>query len=620
MGGAVFEAMHRADTGRAVDGRRAWADGVVGLAHQHFRLRPEEREEDQPILSRDGELALTCDARLDGRDELKRRLGLRPGDRPSDAQLILAAYDRWSTDCVKHLEGDFACILWDRRRRGLFCARDPLGVRDLAYHLDRKIFVAASTPAQVAAHPAVSRRINEGRLAEYLAGDWQNQAESFFADVAYCPPGHCLWVTADANRVWQYWDLDLDRTTRHRRAEDYADEFRDLLTTCVTDRLDVAGGVAISLSGGPDSAALAALVARAKPQERARSFSYVFDRFPSCDERQYIQPVVERLGLHATLINGDRMWPLSEPKSWPVLPDFPAQDPYARLPLAVASAAAAEGRRVVLNGHYSDVLLHGGRFWAAELLSPRGLPRLAAILATQPRTVDWRGDILRRGLASRSPRWLRRNVRGLRGAGSRRWAHLSPELLRRTALEDRLRSAPGEPQGARYDRVLRARHLLSAIGSQGASAARRIFNAVGVEVVDPFWDRRLVELVTAYPADVLAKPRFTKWVLREAVRDLLPAEVAWRRDKTSLYELYCEGLLRQERETVSALLARPLLVERGFVRRQWLRRELELGEAWDDFGYTLWRCVTAEMWLNRLNLNSAAEIGTIPATRGAPSR
>jgi asparagine synthase (glutamine-hydrolysing) len=115
--------------------------------------------------------------------------------------------------------------------------------------------------------------------------------------------------------------------------------------------------------------------------------------------------------------------------------------------------------------------------------------------------------------------------------------------------------------------------------------------------VDPYWDRRLVEYVMAIPSDLLARPGVTKYLLRKATVKLVPDEVRERRDKTSLYDLFCEGLLSREESAVHSLLARPAIVERGFVRESWLSNELAAGEGWSDHGHQLWRCLNAELWL-----------------------
>ena len=594
-----LEGLHRVGAHRAVDGHNVWSDGSVGMVHQHFQVWLNGREESQPLISRNGQFALICDVRLDERSELSDKLGVDVSEPRLDPHLVLRAYEKWGPECVEHLRGDFAFALWDKTNRSLFCARDALGVRDLAYFISEGLFVVASEVAEVLAHPEIVRRLNEGRLGEYLAGSWHEHHETFFEDVFYCPPAHCLLVSESSFRRWRYWDVDPERKIVHRRESDYAEEFYGLLTNAVRNRLSSAKPVAVSLSGGPDSAVLAALASGVRPSTPIKSFSYVFDRFPSCDERQYIQAVVERCRLDATYINGDELWPLGDFDSWPTFPDFPGQDPYVRLPMAIADGAHSVDCRVILNGHFSDLLFHGGQYLAADLMSPGRSVEVASILAKNWRSVAWKQDVLRNGLWMRTPRWIRSAVRRIRR--SDRFAGVSamlePDFVSRTRLFDRLQRTDGSASGSRADFLARWRHMSMSVLAQGAASARRLYNSRGTELVDPYWDRCLVEYVMAVPAHILARPGISKYLLRQATVDVLPESVRGRRDKTSLYELFCEGLLHREREKVLDLLEQPGIVERGFVRKPWLSGQVSAGSEWSDYGHSLWRFLTAELWL-----------------------
>jgi asparagine synthase (glutamine-hydrolysing) len=595
----VLAAFHLAGEHRAVDGHQSWSHGSVGLLHQHFTLWRDDDVAYQPLATSDGNHVVVGDTRLDARSEICDRLAVDSGVPQSDPNLVLRAYRKWGVGCAEHLRGDFAFAVWDEANRCLFCARDALGVRDLAYFISDGLFVAASEVAQVLAHPDVPRRLNEGRLAEFLANAWHEHHESFFEDVFFCPPGHCLLVTESSFRLWRYWNIDPGRQIVYRREADYAEEFRDLLMDAVRDRLRSTDAVAVSLSGGPDSAALAAIASRTRPSAPVKSFSYIFDRFESCDERRYIQTVVDRFGLDATFISGDELWPLKDLETWPIFPDFPSQDPYVRLPIAIADAARDAGCRVILNGHFSDLLFHGGRFMAADLLSPRRFLEVVSTIAGSWQSVDWGRDLIRNGVWMRSPRWLRRTVRGLRSSDrlARHRAMLEPTFVEGIDLAERIRRAERLLPGASADFEARWRHLSLSVDEQGAASARRLYNRRGTELVDPFWDRRLVEYVMAIPAHLLARPGVTKYLLRRATAGVVPDEVRERPDKTSLYELFCEGLLRRERNTVDNLLNRPGIVERGFVRESWLTQELAAGEEWTDYGHPLWRCLSVELWL-----------------------
>ena len=594
-----LQAMLDASPHRGLDGSGTWVDGPVAVGYQHLsRGERDPSVPGQPLVDQTTGLVVSCDARLERRQELAAAVGLRPGRDSSDADLIRAAYERWGVGCVEQLRGDFAFILFDRRRRLLLAGRDALGVRDLCFAVDHQLCLVASEIAQVVAHPYVERRIHEGRVAEYLANHWHNHSETVFSGVQYCPPGHCLTVSSTGFRLWRHWHPVpvSDRTTTDGES---AERFEELLRRAVADRVRDGGPVAVSLSGGPDSAALAAMLTEEQPTRPVRSFSYVFDRYPSCDERASIAASVAAHQLRPTLLIGDQLWPLRDLATWPVFHDFPSQDAFVRLPLAVAEAAKQDGVRLLFNGHFSDVLFDGGRFWAADLLRagrPGATLRLWATRGSGARLGD---DILRRGVWPLGPSWLHTAAARVRsdpdpGQGGM----LTEQLCRRTDLADRV-AVPRPPDGWSVDRFHRLRHLTMSAGPIGASISRRIYNSRGMELVDPYWDRGLVEHVLAEPAHRLRRPPWSKWLLRRAMAGRVPPEVLWRRDKTSLLALFEAGLLDKARSDVRERLTDARFVGRGWVRRDWLQRELDAGGGWTDNGYPLWRCLTVEMWLRQ---------------------
>jgi len=122
---------------RGPDGVRFRVDGNAGLAHQAFHVTPESVRERLPMASVDGRLVLVADARIDNRDELIRALdGERMPHDPTDADLILAAFQRWGERSPERLLGDFVFAVWDKAEQTLFLARDALGGRSLCYHFD----------------------------------------------------------------------------------------------------------------------------------------------------------------------------------------------------------------------------------------------------------------------------------------------------------------------------------------------------------------------------------------------------------------------------------------------------------------------------------------------------
>ena len=264
---------------RAVDGQAVWVDGSIALGHQHFWVAPEDRAERQPLVDPVSERVISADVRLDNRAELFGSLGLAPESTRglSDTVLVLRAYRKWGVACVERLLGDFVFAIWDGAAQGLFVARDALGSRSVCYYLDARYLVAASEIAQILAHRAVHVHLNERKVADHLAFLFDDHEQTFYKNVYYLPPAHCLWVSAGTSRRWRYWELAPKPLLNYRRDEEYAEHFLALLRAAVRCRMRSSAPIGLSLSGGLDSTLLAALASEGlsrteAPQRRLKSF------------------------------------------------------------------------------------------------------------------------------------------------------------------------------------------------------------------------------------------------------------------------------------------------------------------------------------------------------------
>jgi asparagine synthase (glutamine-hydrolysing) len=603
------QAMLAATSHRALDGQHSWDSNQIILAHQHFWITPEEVGEKQPLVD-EGGIAISSDARLDNRSDLIAALQLDEaiGSSLSDATLLLRAYRQWGVKCVEHLLGDFAFAIWDGSKRHLFIARDPLGTRGLYYYLDREYCLVASEIKSLLAHPSVPRRLNESRVAEYLANLWHNHEETFYQDIFSCPPAHCLLVSAGGVRKWRYWEIDLEARIRYRSDEEYAEHFLVLLKEAVRCRLRTTGKVGISLSGGLDSTTIAALAATFLSSEGGRgregglrgqlkSFSYVFDELSSCDERAFIQPVVERYQLDATYMTADDQWTLRSP--WPVMADFVISDAYIWLPLMVMKEARQAGCRVLLNGHFGDALFAGSKYWSAALLSELRLRRLFKIFVRYRFSSGFYRDITNHALLPLIPPCLKQAYRSWRSVPDAYAARLHADFIKRTHLQEGRHSNQSSRQLSTSRQWKRYRSLMEGGWDQGVSVIQEMAHQHHLELATPFWDRRLVEYVCALPADQLGHPPWTKWLLRKAISDWLPDSVCWRPQKTTFYSLFKKGLADREYLTLKKTLTNPQIVERRFVRADWLQRELEVAPNWSDTGFALWSALSLELWLRR---------------------
>jgi asparagine synthase (glutamine-hydrolysing) len=250
-------------------------------------------------------LRIVMDGRLDDRVALVRRLDTELGrvfTTASDPELVLGAYERWGSECVAHLLGDFSFCLWDADRRQLFCARDHLGVKPLYYARVGAALIVSNVLHSIRRHPLVSMRFDDYAVGDLLlVGACMHPTRTSFADIARVPPAHTLRcsMASPAERVERYWSLTPGDELRLRDPRDYVDAYLAVLETVVRDRVRDAP-VGILLSGGLDSSSVAAAAAGVLGQgasTRLRAYTFVYDTVAEEEERKYSSVVAGHLGI-----------------------------------------------------------------------------------------------------------------------------------------------------------------------------------------------------------------------------------------------------------------------------------------------------------------------------------
>jgi asparagine synthase (glutamine-hydrolysing) len=288
---------------RGPDAQESWMDHNVGFAHTAFWTTFESERERQPS-SLDGQVWITADARIDDWAELIRRLQSQGGEVPkeaTDAELILLAYHVWGENCVEHLLGDFAFAIWDGREQRLFCARDHLGVKPFYYAQVGSSFVFSNTLDCVRRHPAVSDKLNESAIADFLLlGSNEDRTITTFADVQRLAPAHTATWSEKGLHLRRYWTLPIDEPLIYPRPEDYTERFWELLRIAVRDRLRTKR-IGIYMSGGLDSPGLAVAACdllRERPGTfSVEAFTAVYDGLIPDQERYYAGLVAKHLGI-----------------------------------------------------------------------------------------------------------------------------------------------------------------------------------------------------------------------------------------------------------------------------------------------------------------------------------
>jgi asparagine synthase (glutamine-hydrolysing) len=528
---------------RGPDSTGLYLDGRFGMACARLAIIDVEGG-DQPLSDEVGRLWVMQNGEIYNHVELRselRALG-HVFATESDTEVIAHAFEQWGPRCLERFNGDFALAIWDRDRRELFLARDRFGVRPLFLaEYDGDVCFASEAKALLR-HPGAPRELDPAGIAETLTL-WSALPErSAFARVRELPPAHYAVVGADGVvHQTRWWSLEFE-PSRLPEAE-LLEELDGLLLDATRIRLRADVPVAAYVSGGLDSAIVAALAAREVGHElHAFGIGFSDARF---DESAFQDQVAGELGIdfHRTLVDAESIASLLprvvELAETPLLRTAPA--PLLRLSSAVHDA----GLRVVLTGEGADELFAGydlfredkvRRFWARDpdsKLRPLLLTRLNRFLAADVTRVGsfFTGFYARDLLALDDPLYSHR----LRFTNTARCLRLlDPGVLARAQVEstpvDRLVSLlpAGFHEASPLGRAQQLEILTFLQGYLLHGQGDRMLMGNSVEGRFPYLDYRVAELAARLPDSMRLRGLQEKYALRRAMTRYVPADVRAR--------------------------------------------------------------------------------------------
>ncbi|HEY2373807.1 MAG TPA: asparagine synthase (glutamine-hydrolyzing) [Gaiellaceae bacterium] len=582
---------------RGPDSSGDYVDGPIGLAARRLSII-DLAGGDQPIASEDGSLVVVQNGEIYNYPELRRDLE-RDGHTfrtNCDTEVHLHLYERHGADYPRLLRGMFAVALWDSGAQRLLLARDRYGIKPLYYrHTDGDLEFAS----EIRALPR--REIDLDALEAFLAFNSIPAPYSIFRDTRKLPAGHVL--------VWDKDGVSLDRFARpgpvpidELRTDDEAElveELRARLRDSVKAHLLADVPVGVLLSGGVDSAVLAALAAQ-ETADAVHTFTIGFAE-RSFDERDGARLVAERYGTnhHELLVHPDPRLLL------PALAeafDEPFADSSA-LPTYLVSQLAAQHVKVALSGEGGDELFGGYYTYAADLLADRVAPfaRIA------------------RPLVERLPTSTAKASFDYKAKRFVRAAHLPPLERHHGWKEIFSADARAELRGMRstFDPVdvYRARYAETA----GADPLARLQDVdFGIYLVDdllvktdrasmahslearvPFLDSIVTNFAFGLPARHKVRGLAKKVLLRKAVAPLLPREIVHGRKRG--FSIPAAAWLRGELAPFArATLSPETLSSQGFFEPKPVQRLLaEHVAGTQDWSRQLWGLLAFTLWYER---------------------
>ena len=563
----------------------------------------------QPFANEDGTLQLVANGEIYNFEEVKRDLVAR-GHRfrsRADVEVLVHAYEEYGERFLERIRGMFALALWDGRRRVLLAARDRAGEKPLYYTLTSEGLLLASEIKALLSRREVSRELDPEALDQFLTYEYVIAPRTIFRGISKLPAAHYLVYQDGRISVKRYWDA-ADVQPRAWSDGEAAEAVGSTLRRAVRSQMMADVPVGVFLSGGIDSSAVARFMTDGQTRETVHSFSMGFAD-GSYNELPFARQVAALCG--------------TDHHEGTVTPDVAAlfdrliahlDEPFADVslfPTFLVSQMAQAHVKVVLTGDGGDELFGGYDAYEAQALAARwsGVVPETAVRAADAVLERIRPSEKKKGLVNKARRFVDGLAHAPASIAQYRWmTFLSAEgkaRLYAPALRDALVSAdvyaPVRTALARAGGAdLLNRQLYADLSVYLADdilvKVDRMSMATSLETRAPFLDTDVMELAFSMPGDLKIRGGTRKYVLKQALRSVLPAEILDRRKEG--FSIPMKNWLRRELKPLMLdLLSPERLRRRGLIEPAEVARLIDehcAGQA--NHAHLLFSLMVFERW------------------------
>ncbi len=620
---------------RGPDSEGLWTDDRVALGMRRLSVI-DLKTGDQPVFNCDRSVVVMMNGELYNYREVRADLEKRGHkfETETDTEILPHLYEEYGDAMVDHVNGMFAFALWDTRKKKLLIARDRFGEKPLYYGVFDGKLIYGSEPKALLAHPSVKPEINLDALRHCLSFDYVPAPMSIYKGISKLPAGHLLTVENGEIKTRRYWNLSWQKpdregglVTRHDHGnganaqldrpalpngqasasfDSKASDLKELLSDAVRMRLVSDVPLGILLSGGIDSSTIAAFATQ-HATEKVKTFSIGFEE-DSFDESKYARLVAKHLNTehHEEILSAGKAGDLvSEIGTWL---DEPLSDG-SLIPTYLLSRFVRQHVTVALGGDGGDELFAGypmyyahkaaGYYAAIPSFIRNGLiePVVNALpVSTKNMSFDYKAKrfvaATKFDAVTRHHSWF--------GSFSidQHERLLTPDVLNNSGGDIYKGAREMLPLSDATTEIERMQFLdiNFYLAEDILTKVDRAAMAVSLETRAPFLDPRVARFAASVPLEYKLKGSKGKFILKEAVKDLIPAEII-NRPKKGFGIPVAEWLKGRLNPLLHDMLAPERLKSQGLFNADYVQtliKEHETGIA--SHHKELWTLLVFQLW------------------------
>ncbi len=597
---------------RGPDGAGVWLneEATVGFGHRRLSIVDLSTTANQPMTSRSGRYTIVFNGEIYNYLDVKKEL-ISKGKTQwitdhSDTEVLLEAFECWGIDAVHKLQGMFAFAIWDSVEKELFVCRDRIGEKPFYYSFNNNTFLFASEIKALLEHPShIKREINKEGLFHYLSFLTTPAPMTLFKGIHKLPPSTWMKISNDGTiKQEKYWDIYNNDFTSlgHKTEDEVSAHILNELRTSVQLRKMSDVPVGVFLSGGIDSSTNAALFSEgATSPVKTFSIGYEGKYNSYTNELHYAKLIAEKVGAeyYERLLTIEDLISFLPQMVW--LQDEPIADPVC-VPLYYVSKLARDNGVVVAQvGEGADELFAGypswKRFLKLQKLNDSPVPTFVKQLGNSTlRIVGKKNHLM--------SEWLQRGIKNLPifWGGAEAFSEVHKKSLLHPTLQkefssysswevikpywDRFQENSNEPTTLNWmsyiDLNFRIPELL-------LMRVDKMSMGVSLEGRVPFLDHKFVQMGMGIPSDWKLKNGTLKYMLKKAVRGVIPDELIDRKKQgfgVPVYEWFFDRLGETAEKAITEFITETDLLDHSAVKQLFIQKQPQ--QLWYLLNLALW--------------------------------
>lgn len=595
---------------RGPDGAGTWIapDKKVGFGHRRLSIVDLSLTADQPMCNEDESIWIVFNGEIYNHMEIREELNAISNHgwktSHSDTEMILHAFEQWGVECINKFRGMFAFAIWDKNNKELWLVRDRIGIKPLYYSIHHQRIVFASEIKALLKDPEQKKEVNEDAFYNYLSFLTTPAPHTLFKGIKKLKPG--TWLKINQNGKideFKYWDiLEHTKAINDLSEDEIAKNILEELRISVNLRKMSDVPVGVFLSGGIDSSSNAALFSEGQDNKvKTFTIGYEGEYKTYKNENDYAKLIAERVGAeyHEKLLNIDDL--INFLPKMVLLQDEPIADPVCVPVYYVSKLAKDNGVTVCQVGEGADELFCGYKSWKTVLrlqnLNEKPVPIF--IKSTILKILDVIGkedttyyEILRRAVERQPIFW----------GGAEAFTETQKKKIISKRLREKyknytswevLKPLYNDFQNKACDSSflnwmtyldlnLRLPELL-------LMRVDKMSMGVSLEGRVPFLDHKFVELAMSIPTSIKTKNGVLKYILKKAVRGLIPDKIIDRKKQgfsVPIYEWFFDKLGDKTRIIMEEFCDKTDFLDKNEVMK--LVNERNGPKVWYLLNFALW--------------------------------